>query len=59
MNKKCNFLVLTTLLIVLFFASCGSNTEQPKDVVVTKTVEVNKVQAPDFNADSAYAFVKA
>jgi glutaminyl-peptide cyclotransferase len=59
MNKKRNFLVLITVLGVLFFASCGSNTEQPKDVVVTKTVEVNKVQAPDFNADSAYAFVKA
>ncbi|MGB3949157.1 MAG: M28 family peptidase [Bacteroidia bacterium] len=59
MNKKYYFLVLITVLSVLFFASCGNNKEQPNEVVVTKSVETNRIEAPDFNADSAYAFVKA
>ena len=59
MNKIYNFSVLLTVLTVCFFASCGTNTDEPKETVITKTVAVNKVKAPDFNADSAYAFVKA
>jgi glutaminyl-peptide cyclotransferase len=43
--------------IILFASSCGNEKEQPKDIV-PPVVEV-KVATPDFNADSAYAFIKA
>lgn len=42
----------------LFMASCGQDTEQPVETTTVKTVAVNRVPTPDFNADSAYAFVK-
>jgi glutaminyl-peptide cyclotransferase len=55
--KKSLYLYASVLL--LFFASCGNNSEETKTTVPLKTVEVNRVSAPDFNADSAYSFVKA
>jgi Zn-dependent M28 family amino/carboxypeptidase len=44
---------------VLAIASCGSETNQPKEDPTVKTPEVKKLPTPDFNADSAYSFVKA
>ena len=49
--------LFVALSIVLFVASCGNEKEQPTDIV-PPVVEV-KIPTPDFNADSAYAFVKA
>jgi len=46
------------VFLLLFLASCGNETEKPKDIPV-KTVEVNKLPTPVFNADSAYGYVKA
>jgi glutaminyl-peptide cyclotransferase len=45
------------VISLLFIASCGNETERPKDVTI-KTVEVKKIPTPDFNADSAYSYVK-
>lgn len=44
--------------LFVFIVSCNNGTEPTKETEI-KTVEVNKNPAPDFNADSAYAFVKA
>lgn len=58
-RSKNNFFVYGTAAALLL-ASCGTEpTEQPKTEVKTTTVEVKKVPTPDFNADSAYAYVKA
>ncbi len=45
--------------MALFMASCGNDTEQPSKTAQIKTIEAVRVSAPDFNADSAYSFVKA
>ena len=45
-------------VVVLFIASCGQDKEQPSETITVKTVEVNRIPAPDFNSDSAYAFIK-
>jgi Peptidase family M28 len=47
-------LVLSTLLV-----SCGNNKEENIDNNDSSTVETNSLTAPDFNKDSAFAFVKA
>lgn len=44
--------------ILLFLASCGNENEQPKEII-PPPAEVKKTPAPEFNSDSAYAFVKA
>lgn len=44
---------------LILFASCRNQTEQTTDTSATKTVDVKKVPVPDFNADSAYAYIKA
>jgi glutaminyl-peptide cyclotransferase len=48
-------------ITMLLLASCGGETEKPPVEVKQQTTVTTKprVQAPDFNADSAYAFVKA
>jgi glutaminyl-peptide cyclotransferase len=46
------------ILLILLFSSCGNETEKPKEIVVP-TVSVPKIPTPDFNADSAYSYVKA
>ena len=45
------------VIILLFSASCGNEKEQPKEIIPPPVVI--KITAPDFNADSAYSFVKA
>lgn len=49
---------LTAALAASLLASCGTEPKQPVENNVPKP-EVKKVPTPDFNADSAYAFVKA
>jgi Zn-dependent M28 family amino/carboxypeptidase len=47
------------ILFILFFDACNSEKEKQVEGASTKTVEINKIPTPDFNADSAYAYVKA
>lgn len=47
------------LIFVLLLGSCSPDTGKQPESTTTNTAEVNKVATPDFNADSAYAFVKA
>jgi glutaminyl-peptide cyclotransferase len=58
-NSKKHLLNLTAVFILIFLSSCGNEKEQPKETVTTPVPEVKKVPTPDFNADSAYSFVKA
>jgi glutaminyl-peptide cyclotransferase len=55
---KNNLKLFFALCIILFSTSCGNEKEQPKEIITTQPVTV-KIPTPDFNADSAYAFVKA
>ena len=48
--------LIIAVSIVLFISSCGT---EPKEKVIVPEVEVKKIPAPDFNSDSAYAFIKA
>lgn len=57
--KKKFYSVYACAVAALFIASCGNDTEQPSKTTQIKTVEAARVPAPDFNADSAYSFVKA
>ncbi len=50
--------VVFFISIAVFLASCHNRVEQAKDNEI-KTVEVKKNPVPDFNPDSAYAYVKA
>lgn len=43
----------------LFIVSCSNEPAPPKNETVPKAPEVTKIQAPEFNPDSAYAYVKA
>ncbi len=55
-----SILPAAVFLSLIFFASCTNNpSDQSKTVIVPKTETVKTVPTPDFNADSAYAFVKA
>jgi len=54
-NKLQNYFFIS---LIVFIVSCNNGSEQTKDTE-TKTVEVKKNPAPDFNPDSAYAYVKA
>jgi len=55
-NKTLLLLCVNTLI---FLASCRNETEQTTDTGETKIIDVKKITAPDFNADSAYAYIKA
>ncbi len=52
-----SFANFSTVIFFLFLASCNNNNQQSTETLV-KTVEVKKNPTPDFNADSAYSFVK-
>ncbi|MDP1743989.1 MAG: M28 family peptidase, partial [Bacteroidota bacterium] len=56
---KNKILLLFFVTTLFFLASCRNETEQKTKTVDTKNVGVKKVIAPDFNADSAYAYIKA
>ncbi|MCE9540698.1 MAG: M28 family peptidase [Bacteroidetes bacterium] len=51
-------LLLFCVNAFLFLASGCDQTQETKETVETKTVDVKKITAPDFNADSAYAYIK-
>ncbi len=55
-KNKVQLFIFVSLLI--FIASCRNGTESTKDAE-TKKVEVKKNATPDFNADSAYNYIKA
>lgn len=46
-------------ILILLFASCGSEIKQPDNTNTVIPPEVNTIVVPTFNPDSAYAFVKA
>jgi glutaminyl-peptide cyclotransferase len=48
-----------SIFILLFISSCGNEKDQPKEIVTVPQPEVKRVPTPDFNADSAYSYVKA
>lgn len=47
------------ILIILVLASCGSEKEQPEEVIIKPAIEVQRIPTPDFNSDSAYSIIKA
>lgn len=48
------------IMAAAFLVSCGNeNNKNSKTEAPVKTVQIKKVPTPDFNADSAYSFVKA
>lgn len=55
LKNKLNCYIILSVIIFLF--SCSGDTEKTVKTVNTKT-ETHKVVVPDFNSDSAYAFVK-
>lgn len=59
MKKNKFYFIYGCSLASLFLASCGNDSGQPKDTETIKTTVVNRIPVPDFNADSAYSFVKA
>lgn len=56
MKKLKNFVPLLFLVLV---SSCGTETEKPSTSKVETKVETSKIPTPNFDADSAYSFVKA
>jgi glutaminyl-peptide cyclotransferase len=48
-----------SIIILLCIASCGTETEKPKETPPVTVAEIKRVPTPDFNADSAYAYIKA
>jgi len=53
-------LKITAITFILsLLASCGNETEQPKETIPLPETKSNTVPAPEFNADSAYQYVKA
>jgi len=56
MKKIYCFINHSLVISLLLFASCGSETKPNKEATITETVK--KIPTPDFNADSAYSFVK-
>jgi glutaminyl-peptide cyclotransferase len=61
MKKTTPLYSALTFAAIVFLASCGTDENNMKKDVVTNTTttETKKIPAPDFNADSAYSFVKA
>lgn len=43
----------------LFIISCSNEPAPPQNETLPKTAEVKRIPAPEFNPDSAYAYVKA
>lgn len=58
-KKNTHLLIYSFAIITLFISSCGSDNNKPSETVTVPKVESKKIPAPDFNADSAYSFVKA
>ena len=52
-----NRIIAALGVIVFVVASCNNETQQPKEL--PKVVEAPRLPTPDFNADSAYACIKA
>lgn len=50
--------LIVSLVIAVIIASCN-NDNKSTETSTSKTVEVKRLPTPDFNGDSAYAFVKA
>ncbi|MCC6838171.1 MAG: M28 family peptidase, partial [Bacteroidia bacterium] len=55
--KNKNFIFLGCS--ILFFSACSNDPEQTVENNTIPKVEVKRIPAPDFNADSAYSYVKA
>jgi hypothetical protein len=56
-NSRIVFLFAASLFLI---ASCGNEkTSPPESAAPAKAVEVKRLPAPEFNPDSAYAYVKA
>lgn len=53
---KNKFQLIIAVSLTVFISSCGN---EPKETVTAPKVEAKKITAPDFNSDSAYAYVKA
>ncbi|MBS1646375.1 MAG: M28 family peptidase [Bacteroidetes bacterium] len=52
--------ILYLVFVGLFFVSCNNETKQAENAVAeNKTVETPHITPPNFDADSAYVFVKA
>lgn len=49
--------VLIVFILAIFFASCNTSTDQPKNNDIP-SVPVKTIPTPDFNSDSAFYFVK-
>jgi hypothetical protein len=45
--------------LLLLVASCGNENDTAKETPLPQPVEAKKIPAPEFNADSAFAYVKA
>ncbi len=59
-NKNLLFPFLFVVTVAVALSSCSDEPSTTSDTPVTKNIpEVKRVQPPDFNADSAYSFVKA
>ncbi len=52
-------ILFISLVIAVFIASCTNDTKNNNITPPVNTVVVPKTPTPDFNADSAYSFVKA
>lgn len=55
--KAQSYITAFLVTIVVFLSSC--NNEEKQSTTTVKPPEVKHIQAPDFNADSAYSYVKA
>ena len=57
-KKKNNLHILVFAhLLILFFSSCSNDTEKPTETKKQPDI-IKTIPAPEFNADSAYSFVK-
>ena len=54
---KRNYTLIPLCLVLLAFIACSNNTKKASDDAETTTKSV--VNVPQFNADSAYQYVKA
>ncbi len=58
-GKYQNNLIALVVVAIVGFTACNNPTNKPIEPTVAKVEEVQKVPTPNFNADSAYACVKA
>ena len=54
-----NLLTATALLMGTALLSCGSSNRNDNRTKEESTEEISNIQVPEFNADSAYAYVAA